>query len=429
MAELSGSLTSVEIGSLVRFLCGLGKSGDVLVSDSHWIGQLSLSDGRLTAATFNEESGAAALEFIVLALGSADFEFSEGAPTQAPNLDGPDALAYLDRLVSNRRERRIQLPRPGGVPYVLQPTAGAALDEELKFDRLTLYLLLDIDGVHTVRDLADRHGILRTLRSLLKLAELGLIGFTERPTPNAPPPPSPSPDSSDQAARRRAAPGGTQRGTEPPEVLRRIKLWRSESNQLTHRLLGNELLKSIALTGALMLTLRTVVENFRVDGISMEPTFATGQALVINRAAYFHVGEQFLFGGPQRGDIVVFRAPPEPDLDYIKRVIGLPGDTILIRDGTVFINGEPLTEPYIQFRADYVYPADGTPLQVPSDNYFVLGDNRPDSFDSHTGWMVPLDNLIGRALVRYWPPSEAQVVRPGSTVTVHASASSPSAAR
>ncbi len=425
MAELSGSLASVEISSLVRFLCGLGKSGDVLVSDSHWIGQLSLTGGRLTAAIFNEESGDSALEFIVLALGNADFEFSEGAPTQAPNLDEPDALAHLDRLVSNRRESRIQLPRPSAVPYVLQPTS-AAPDEELRFDRLTLYLLLDIDGAHSVRDLAERHGILRTLRSLLTLAEFGLIGFAEGPPPDATPPSS---GPNDHSGRRRS-PGSTgRRGGEPPEILRRINVWRSESTSVTRRLLGNELLKSIALTGALMLTLRTVIENFRVDGISMEPTFATGQALVINRAAYFHIGDQYVFGGPQRGDIVVFRAPPQPDLDYIKRVIGLPGDTVLIRDGSVFVNGQPLNEPYIQFRADYVYPVDGAPLQVPPDNYFVLGDNRPDSFDSHTGWVVPMDNLIGRAQVRYWPLSQALVLGPGGSDTVHATTSSGSPGR
>jgi len=394
MADLNGSLGSIEIGALVRFLCGLGKSGDLLISDGHWIGQLSLNNGRLTAAAFNQETGTSALEFIVLALGDADFEFSEGTPTQTPNLEGGDPQAYLERLVSTRRQSRIQLPRPTAVPYVLQQQPTSVADDELKLDRLTLYLLLDINGVHSVRDLAERHGILRTLRSLVTLAELGLIGFTERPAPEAPAPPR-SP--------------GEQTGARRPAMARRI--------------LGNELLRSVVVTGLLVVSIRTVVENFRVDGISMEPTFASGQALVINRAAYFHLGDRYLFGGPQRGDVVVFRAPPQPDADYIKRVIGLPGDAVLIRDGTVFVNGEPLNEPYIRFAADYIYPTDGIPLEIPEDSYFVLGDNRPDSFDSHTGWLVPTDHLIGRAWVRYWPPSDARMVEPGGGNTSAAAAS------
>src|SRR5205085_12613553 len=140
--------------------------------------------------------------------------------------------------------------------------------------------------------------------------------------------------------------------------------------------------------------MRLLVGSFRVEGISMLPTFQGGEALVINRAAYFHVDASplarvlptthqgsvsYVFGGPRRGDIVVFHAPPQPDADYIKRVIGLPGDTIAVVGGRVMVNGTPLEEPYIEFPASYSFG----PVVVPDGNYFVLGDNRPESLDSH----------------------------------------------
>lgn len=179
-----------------------------------------------------------------------------------------------------------------------------------------------------------------------------------------------------------------------------------------------ELIQTVVLTVAIFLGVRTFVQNFRVEGASMEPTLQPGQLLLINKAAYFHVedtplaplvgeprpGEaRYIFGGPQRGDVVVFRAPPQPEKDFIKRVIGLPGDKVLIRNGQVFVNGERLDEPYLHFQATYNYPVNGQPLTVPPDNYFVLGDNRPNSSDSHVGWTVPSDYLIGKAWVSYWP--------------------------
>src|SRR5437870_11361025 len=192
-----------------------------------------------------------------------------------------------------------------------------------------------------------------------------------------------------------------------------------------------ELLQTIVLTLAIFLGVRSVVQNFRVEGASMEPTLQTGQYLLISKASYFHVEgtpldrllpithqgtTDYLFGGPQRGDVVVFRAPTQPDKDFIKRVIGLPGDTILVKNGTVYVNGTALDETYIHFPATYKYPLRGRPRQVPDGNYFVLGDNRPNSSDSHLGWFVPVDNLVGRAWVSYWPPTDWGIVPPGSSV-------------
>jgi signal peptidase I len=178
-----------------------------------------------------------------------------------------------------------------------------------------------------------------------------------------------------------------------------------------------EIAQTVLLTIAIFLAVRLVVQNFRVEGASMDPTLRSGQFLLINKITYFRVdgtpldaavpkgnergSTHYVFGGPDRGDIIVFRSPGSADKDFIKRVIGLPGDTVRIDDGRVYINGQQLDEPYITHRATY----DLETKRVPSDSYFVLGDNRPNSSDSHLGWFVPADTIIGRAWVSYWPPS------------------------
>jgi signal peptidase I len=201
-------------------------------------------------------------------------------------------------------------------------------------------------------------------------------------------------------------------------------------------------LRVVIVTGVIVLGLRAVVQNFRVEGASMLPNFGAGQAVVVSRIAYFHVEQtplarvlptthqgstRYLFGGPQRGDVVVFRAPMEPDTDFIKRIVGLPGDSVAVHNGKVSVNGVPLDEPYIEFPATYNFPGDGSARIVPDDQYFVLGDNRPDSFDSHLGWLVPVDHLIGRAWIRYWPPGELGVVQSGAVTVAQGSADSSTA--
>jgi signal peptidase I len=125
---------------------------------------------------------------------------------------------------------------------------------------------------------------------------------------------------------------------------------------------------------------------------------------------------RYLFGGPQRGDVIIFRAPPEPDTDYIKRVIGLPGDKVLIKDGHVTVNGDSLDESYVQFASTVTFPTSGEPAIIPDKTYFVLGDNRPESLDSRAGWVVPVDNLVGRAWLRYWPPADWGVIHEAAPV-------------
>ena len=191
----------------------------------------------------------------------------------------------------------------------------------------------------------------------------------------------------------------------------------AESRGDSARSLVWEIVQTVLLTIAIFLAVRSVVQNFRVEGASMDPTLHTGQYLLINKVLYARADGTFLervvpdstpndqpnyiFGGPQRGDIIVFQAPGQSDKDFIKRVIGLPGETVRIVDGTVFINGKPLDEPYLTHHATY----DFEQKVIPPGNYFVLGDNRPNSSDSHLGWFVPANNLIGKAWVSYWPPT------------------------
>ena len=192
-----------------------------------------------------------------------------------------------------------------------------------------------------------------------------------------------------------------------------------------------ELLQTIVLTLAIFLGVRSVVQNFRVEGASMEPTLETAQYLLISKASYFHVegtpldrflptthqgSTDYLFGGPQRGDVVVFKAPTQPDKDFIKRIIGLPGDTVLIKNGQVIVNGAPLDEAYIHYPATYTYPFDGQPKQIPDGNYFVLGDNRPNSSDSHLGWVVPGRQPDRQSVDPYWPPTDWGIMPGGDTV-------------
>ncbi len=169
---------------------------------------------------------------------------------------------------------------------------------------------------------------------------------------------------------------------------------------------GREFLQTVLLMVVLFLCVRGVAQNFRVEGPSMQPTLTSGEFLWVNKAAYFEWNGQYVLGGPRRGDIAVLRSPDtNEDIDLIKRVIGLPGDRVRIQRGEVFINGQPLAEPYIRFQASYNYPTTGADAVVPAGQYFVLGDNRPNSRDSHLGWFVPAENLVGRAWLSYWPPA------------------------
>ncbi len=152
-----------------------------------------------------------------------------------------------------------------------------------------------------------------------------------------------------------------------------------------------DLLETVLLAVVLFVGINLVSARIRVESISMEPTLIPGEFLIVNKLAY-------RFGEMQRGDVVVFYYPRDPSQRYIKRIIGLPGDEVTVSGGRVFINGEPLNEPYLNAPPTYM----GT-WQVPPDGIFVLGDNRNRSADSHVWGMVPLDYVIGKAIFVYWP--------------------------
>ena len=153
--------------------------------------------------------------------------------------------------------------------------------------------------------------------------------------------------------------------------------------------------ETVVLAVLLFLAINAVSARIRVESISMQPTLYEGDFVIVNKMAY-------KLGQPERGDVIIFHYPPDPTREpYIKRVIGLPGDEVRVGDGKVYINGEPLNEPYIKAPPNYA-----NSWLVPPDSLFVLGDNRNNSSDSHSWGMVPLENVIGKAEVIYWPPSE-----------------------
>lgn len=159
-------------------------------------------------------------------------------------------------------------------------------------------------------------------------------------------------------------------------------------------------LQTIVLSVALALGIRHFVAEARyIPSGSMEPTLQINDRLVIEKISY-HLNP------PEHGDVVVFwppdslTAPGKRRDAFIKRIIGLPGDVVEVRDGEVIRNGEVLTEPYIKAAPDYQWG----PEEVPEAAYLVLGDNRNSSYDSHAWGFVPQENIIGKAVVRFWPP-------------------------
>ena len=158
-----------------------------------------------------------------------------------------------------------------------------------------------------------------------------------------------------------------------------------------------ELLETVVLSLVIFLVVRQGVQNYRIESHSMEPNFFDGQFVLVNKLAY-------KLGEPDRGDVIVFRNPGNEDEDYIKRVIGKPGDTIQFVDGEVYVNGEYLDEPFVN--APTLAPIQ-EPVVVSPDHLFVMGDNRPNSRDSRSFGLLDEDLLVGKAWVRIWPFSEA----------------------
>jgi signal peptidase I len=167
-----------------------------------------------------------------------------------------------------------------------------------------------------------------------------------------------------------------------------------------------DIIAPILLGLAVFALFHATVGSFKVYGSSMLPTIEEGEYIMVSKAAYF-------FGEPQRGDIIVFDSPQDPKSDLIKRIIAVPGDTVEIRDDKVIINGIPLVEPYILEPPHYLM----MPEEIPPGHYFVLGDNRNNSSDSHRGWTAPRQNIVGKAWITYWPPYRWRLI-PGYKVNV-----------
>lgn len=215
------------------------------------------------------------------------------------------------------------------------------------------------------------------------------------------------PDESSIPAATRAVPN-----TKKPSVLR-------------------EIIETLVIALIIFVAVRAVVLNFRVDGHSMDPNLDDNEMLLVNRNAYFSYDEDtwfgwipgvdaeegdivYPFGKPERGDIVVLNPPESASADkpYIKRVIGEPGESIEIRDGHVFINGQQLEEPYLDEVETKCEPSRNVcgPLTIPDDSVLVLGDNRVNSEDSRIFGVVPIDNIIGKTWITYWPKDDIGIV-------------------
>lgn len=149
-----------------------------------------------------------------------------------------------------------------------------------------------------------------------------------------------------------------------------------------------------------------VLQPHKIKGASMEPNFPNGEYLLTDKVTY-------RFGEPKRGDVIVFKAPTGDGEEYIKRIIGLPGEKIAVRNGQVILNGKELDEKYIpEISPTYggAFLQENETFTIPEGHYFVLGDNRPHSSDSRSWGTITKDKITGRAWLVYWPPKNAGVV-------------------
>lgn len=154
----------------------------------------------------------------------------------------------------------------------------------------------------------------------------------------------------------------------------------------------------VAIAAVMVMVYLFIMSPQEVSGHSMEPNFQNGDYILTNKIVY-------KMKDPQRGDIIIFKSPKNKDIDYIKRVIGLPGETVMLKNQKFYINGELLEERYEYNKPVYggSFLQEGVEITVPEDHYFVSGDNRPGSSDSREFGPVSKYDFIGQAILRYWP--------------------------
>jgi signal peptidase I len=184
-----------------------------------------------------------------------------------------------------------------------------------------------------------------------------------------------------------------------------------------------EIIETVALALFLVLVIQAGVQNYRVEGPSMEPLLINGDRVVVSRMVYTEINAHHVsrfipgvsadegdfwrpLGEPSRGDIAVFKFPRDETQNFVKRVIAVPGDLIRLERGTVLLNGIPQDEPYVLNKSRETT----IEREIPKGEYYVLGDNRARSDDSRSWGNVPKDNLIGRAWVGYWPLKRIQTL-------------------
>ena len=181
-------------------------------------------------------------------------------------------------------------------------------------------------------------------------------------------------------------------------ILKRFELKRSSH-------LAREIIETLALTLIIFVVIHFAVQNYMVEGTSMQPSLNNSQYVLVNKLAY-------LFHAPERGDVIVFHWPKDTTKDLIKRVIGVPGDVIAVSQDTVQVDGMVLKEPYVSAEAN----PQGQRWVVPPNDYFVMGDNRLVSDDSRIWGFVPRSYIVGKAVLVYWPLNSWQLINMYSSV-------------
>jgi signal peptidase I len=168
---------------------------------------------------------------------------------------------------------------------------------------------------------------------------------------------------------------------------------------LQHPNLLRDLIETMVLVSVAFLVVNALIGRFRIEQVSMQPNLHEGEYVIVDKVSY-------AFRQPERGEIVVLKNPNPGQPDLIKRVIGLPGETIDVRGGQVHVNGQPLTEPYLKQPMASDYPAQ----ELQAGQYFVMGDNRNNSEDSRIFGARPASDIVGRAWIIYWPPPDWQIL-------------------